>query len=46
MKKLSVLISSFCVMLSYAQKVADYKYVVVPSAFESFKKDNYGLSAF
>lgn len=33
-------------MLSYAQKVADYKYVVVPSAFESFKKDNYGLSAF
>lgn len=46
MKKLSVLISSFCVMLSYAQKVSDYKYVVVPSAFESFKKDNYGLSAF
>lgn len=33
-------------MLSYAQKVSDYKYVVVPSAFESFKKDNYGLSAF
>lgn len=46
MKKLSVIISSFCVMLSYAQKVSDYKYVVVPSAFESFKKDNYGISAF
>lgn len=46
MKKLSVLISSFCVMLSYAQKVSDYKYVVVPSSFESFKKNNYGLSAF
>ncbi|MBD3902981.1 hypothetical protein NAL32_08635 [Chryseobacterium sp. Ch-15] len=46
MKKLSVLISSFCVMLSYAQKVSDYKYVVVPSSFESFKKANYGLSAF
>ncbi|MGE6397819.1 hypothetical protein [Chryseobacterium scophthalmum] len=46
MKKLSVLISSFCVMLSYAQKVSDYKYVVVPSSLESFKKNNYGLSAF
>ncbi|AZB27890.1 hypothetical protein [Chryseobacterium balustinum] len=46
MKKLSVIISSFCVMLSYAQKVSDYKYVVVPSSFESFKKNNYGLSAF
>lgn len=46
MKKLSVIISSFCVMFSYAQKVSDYKYVVVPSAFESFKKDNYGLSTF
>lgn len=46
MKKLSVLISSFCVMLSFAQKVSDYKYVVVPSSFESFKKNNYGLSAF
>lgn len=46
MKKLSVIISSFCVMLSYAQKVSDYKYVVVPSAFESLKKNNYGLSAF
>ncbi|MGO4709199.1 hypothetical protein AB4Y90_08780 [Chryseobacterium sp. 2TAF14] len=45
MKKLSVIISSFCVMLSYAQKVSDYKYVVVPGTFESFKKDNYGLSA-
>lgn len=46
MKKLSVIISTFCVMLSYAQKVSDYKYVVVPSSFEGFKKDNYGLSAF
>lgn len=46
MKKLSVIISSFCVVLSYAQKVSDYKYVVVPNAFESFKKDNYGLSTF
>lgn len=46
MKKLSVLISSFCVMLSYAQKVSDYKYVVVPSSLESFKKTNYGLSTF
>ncbi|MNU32659.1 hypothetical protein D3C71_212100 [compost metagenome] len=33
-------------MLSYAQKVSDYKYVVVPSSLESFKKNNYGLSAF
>jgi len=46
MKKLSVIISSFCVMLSYAQKVSDYKYVVVPAAYESFKKTNYGLSTF
>ncbi len=46
MKKLSVLISSFCVMLSYAQKVSDYKYVVVPATYESFKKTNYGLSTF
>lgn len=33
-------------MLSYAQKVSDYKYVVVPSSLESFKKNNYGLSVF
>jgi len=46
MKKLAVIISSLCAMLSYAQNVSDYKYVVVPNAFESFKKDNYGLSAF
>lgn len=46
MKKLSIGILSFCAMLSYAQKVSDYKYVVVPSILESFKKDNYGLSAF
>lgn len=46
MKKLSIIISSFCVMLSYAQKVSDYKYVVVPGSLESFKKNNYGLSTF
>ncbi|MCX8526113.1 hypothetical protein OF897_19545 [Chryseobacterium formosus] len=46
MKKFSIIISSFCAMLSYAQKVSDYKYIVVPSAFESFKKENYGLTAF
>lgn len=46
MKKLLVIISSFCVMLSYAQKVSDYKYVVVPAAYESFKKTNYDLSTF
>ena len=33
-------------MSTFAQKVSDYKYVVVPSSFESFKKNNYGLSAF
>lgn len=46
MKKALVLLSFFCFLLSYAQKVSDYKFVVVPSTFESFKKDNYGLSAF
>ncbi|MBW3524646.1 hypothetical protein [Chryseobacterium sp. NKUCC03_KSP] len=46
MKKLSIIMSTFCVMFTFAQKVSDYKYVVVPSSFESFKKNNYGLSAF
>ncbi|WP_175623215.1 hypothetical protein [Chryseobacterium schmidteae] len=46
MKKLSIIMSTFCVMFTFAQKVSDYKYIVVPSSFESFKKDNYGLSAF
>lgn len=46
MKKIAFLLAGFCASLSFAQKVSDYKYVVVPSAFESFKKENYGLSAF
>lgn len=43
MKKLSVIISSFCVMLSYAQKVSDYKYISVPEKFEDFKRNHFGM---
>lgn len=43
MKKLSVIVSSFCVMLSYAQKVSDYKYISVPEKFEDFKKNHFGM---
>lgn len=46
MKKISVIISSFCVMLSYAQKVSDYQYIAIAEKFESFKNNSYDLDAF
>lgn len=30
-------------MLSYAQKVSDYKYVVIPEKFEDFKRNHFGM---
>ncbi|WP_390451446.1 hypothetical protein [Chryseobacterium sp. Alg-005] len=45
MKKISIIISTFCLTTLYAQKVSDYKYISVPEKFTSFK-DDYGLEAF
>lgn len=44
MKKLSLAILTAGFTMTFAQKVSDYKYIVVPNSFESFKKQNYGLS--
>lgn len=46
MKKISVIISTFCVVFSYAQKVSDYQYIAIAEKFETFKNENYGLDAF
>ncbi|WP_027380172.1 hypothetical protein [Chryseobacterium daeguense] len=42
MKKLSLIIFTACSMLSFGQKVSDYKYISIPSKFETFKED-FGL---
>ncbi|RKS95865.1 hypothetical protein [Chryseobacterium defluvii] len=45
MKRISIIISTFCLIMTYGQKVSDYKYVAVPEKFTDFK-DDYGLEAF
>ncbi|UOU98750.1 hypothetical protein MUU74_02045 [Chryseobacterium daecheongense] len=45
MKRISIIISTFCLTMIYGQKVSDYTYVSVPEKFTSFK-DDYGLEAF
>ncbi|KQT25674.1 hypothetical protein ASG22_02880 [Chryseobacterium sp. Leaf405] len=42
MKKLSTIIFAACSMLAFGQKVSDYKYITLPSKFETFKED-FGL---
>ncbi len=45
MKKISVVLFSFCLTLAFGQKVSDYKYIAVPEKLESFKRD-YGVKDF
>lgn len=43
MKKLSILMLAICSTAIFGQKVSDYKYVLIPEKFESFKGESYGL---
>jgi len=45
MKKLSILTLTICSVLSFGQKVSDYKYVAIPEKFKDFKED-FGLKNF
>lgn len=45
MKKLSTIITVFCVTFSFAQKVSDYKYIALPERFSGFKEDQYHMDA-
>ncbi|WP_326982171.1 hypothetical protein VUJ46_18490 [Chryseobacterium sp. MYb264] len=45
MKKISVVVFSFCLTVAFGQKVSDYKYIAVPEKLESFKRD-YGVKDF
>jgi hypothetical protein len=42
MKKITLLIVTACSTIAFGQKVSDYKYVSLPSKFETFKED-FGL---
>jgi hypothetical protein len=42
MKKITLIIITTCSTLAFGQKVSDYKYVSLPSKFETFKED-FGL---
>jgi hypothetical protein len=42
MKKITLIIITTCFTLAFGQKVSDYKYVSLPSKFETFKED-FGL---
>lgn len=42
MKRILIIISTFCLIMISAQKVSDYKYVSIPEKFQTFKSD-YGL---
>ncbi|KMQ67597.1 hypothetical protein ACM39_12085 [Chryseobacterium sp. FH2] len=45
MKKISVLLFTFCLTVVFGQKVSDYKYISVPEKFKGFNED-YGLENF
>lgn len=45
MKKLSILILTICSIISFGQKVSDYKYVSIPEKFQTFK-NSFNLEAF
>jgi hypothetical protein len=46
MKKLSIALFTFCLTAVYGQqKVSDYKYVIIPEKFQTFK-DSFGLEGF
>lgn len=44
MKKISMLVLAICSTAAFAQKVSDYKYVMIPEKFQTFK-NSYGLEA-
>lgn len=45
MKRISILLSIFFVILAKAQTISDYKYIVIPAEFNDFKDNKaYGLS--
>ncbi|SHL48588.1 hypothetical protein [Chryseobacterium polytrichastri] len=45
MKKLSILILTICSIISFGQKVSDYKYVSIPEKFQTFK-NSFNLETF
>lgn len=45
MKKLSILILTICSIISFGQKVSDYKYVSIPVKFQTFK-NSFNLETF
>lgn len=45
MKKLSILILTICSIISFGQKVSDYKYVSIPDHFQTFK-NSFNLETF
>ncbi|HCN50592.1 MAG TPA: hypothetical protein DIT10_16135 [Chryseobacterium sp.] len=44
MKKISMFVLAVCSTMAFAQKVSDYKYVMIPEKFQTFK-NSYGLEA-
>lgn len=44
MKKISMFVLAVCSTIAFAQKVSDYKYVMIPEKFQTFK-NSYGLEA-
>jgi hypothetical protein len=38
MKKISMFVLAVCSTMAFAQKVSDYKYVMIPEKFQPFKK--------
>lgn len=43
MKKISVFVLAICSTLAFGQKVSDYKYILIPEKFETFKNNSFGL---
>jgi hypothetical protein len=37
MKKLSIFVLAVCSTMAFGQKVSDYKYVMIPEKFQTFK---------
>jgi len=46
MKKLLMLTLVVCSTMAFTQKVSDYKYVVIPEKFKTFKNSSFGLEAY
>lgn len=46
MKKFISILLIFGAIISYAQQVSDYKYVIIPEAFTDFKKNQYNLNSY